>query len=493
MNAEIIDLSGNADEVEFVASSPNRKRKRTAIMEVLEIFPDAKESFVTQLLEEHDRNVAIVVQRMAEHPYEKKEIKNANDWNEANKKIDYMTSSSFQPSDLYFRQVKPAILQRFRFLSHRDADKILRRANHHYAIAHDYVWKALIGGPTLPLQLQLDRVLSACNRGKAPQDRSTFPLSPLKKPRQTAATMITDATLVQEMEYVAAKCEKWIDETKKQLDRQIQKHQAEASGQAVECMCCCDTNEFSQMVSCTEGAHLFCEDCINNYAKSQVFGSGNLGMDKKTKTPALALQCCYGDCTATFDRTFLERALDRQTLQKYDEIAFSMSVSAAGVPIHRCPRCDFAADVPESQRVFSCLQCQFESCIECGQEAHIPFKCEEVEKDKRDTNQRVTVEEAISAALIRKCPSCKKPFVKTEGCNKMRCGCGAFSCYLCQRKIQGYDHFCQTAHCTHGQCGKCPLYSKPEDDLKKMRAAGVQAATEVGSTDINVDQMLKTT
>lgn len=485
--AEIIDMS-NDDPVEFIGTSnSSRKRKRTALKEVLDIFPDAKESFVNELLAQYDQSVANVVQQMVETPYEKTELKKT-DWK--NDEIDYMSSSSFAPSPLYTVQVKPALLQRFRFLSHRDADKLLNGSRFHYAIAHDLVWNALKGTTDCPLQEQLDRVLNALNRGQAPAQRLSI-LSPLKKARRSAATMITESTLVKETEYVSAKCDAWISHTKKQLEKQSQKKQAEVTGEAVECMCCCDTNEFSQMVACEEGAHLFCEECLNNYAKHQVFSSGNLGMDKKTKKPALALQCLYGDCAAGFDRTFLERALDKKTLEKHDEIAFTMSVDAAGVSVRHCPRCDFAADVPESQRVFSCLQCQFESCIECRQESHIPFKCEEV-KDKTNTNNRVTVEEAISEALIRKCYSCRKPFIKSEGCNKIRCGCGAISCYLCQQSINGYQHFCQTPHCVHKKCGKCPLYTKHEDDIKKMRAAGIQAADGVGTTDIDVDAIINT-
>jgi E3 ubiquitin-protein ligase RNF216 len=92
------------------------------------------------------------------------------------------------------------------------------------------------------------------------------------------------------------------------------------------------------------------------------------------------------------------------------------------------------------------------------------------------------VEEAISEAVIRKCPKCKKPIIKSDGCNKIRCACGAFMCYVCQKAIKDYSHFCQTAHCTHPpkSCKKCPLYTKAEeDDARAMREAGYAAAEKV--------------
>jgi E3 ubiquitin-protein ligase RNF216 len=122
------------------------------------------------------------------------------------------------------------------------------------------------------------------------------------------------------------------------------------------------------------------------------------------------------------------------------------------------------------------------------------FRCDEVVKDKVLTEGRLAVEEAITAAKIRRCPSCKKGFIKESGCNKITCGCGNKICYLCQESITGYEHFCRTPHCTHKDgCTKCPLYTNAEeDDLRAMRQAGFTAAEEVklahaGTADLQID------
>lgn len=138
--------------------------------------------------------------------------------------------------------------------------------------------------------------------------------------------------------------------------------------------------------------------------------------------------------------------------------------------------------------IFHCpdADCAQETCRNCLEPAHIPLKCSEVEK-KSETQGRLRVEEAITAAKIRTCPKpgCGKKFVKTDGCNKMTCpGCQTWSCYICRALIiqgVGYKHFCQTPHCQHkDNCKACPLYSKvEEDDLRAMREAGLQAAEEV--------------
>jgi TRIAD3 protein (E3 ubiquitin-protein ligase RNF216) len=180
-----------------------------------------------------------------------------------------------------------------------------------------------------------------------------------------------------------------------------------------------------------------------------------------------------------------------KVLQKYDELQFQVSIERAGLDdVCTCPKCGFQAALDPSQRIFCCPveDCQFESCRSCGEPSHIPLRCDEVEKDK-ETKGRLTVEEAITAAKIRKCPKCAQGFIKSDGCNKIRCGCGAFVCYVCRAKIKDYSHFCQTPHCEHQACRKCPLYTKSEeDDARAMREAGLSAAKQVQTeSEANVD------
>eukprot|EP00540_Astrosyne_radiata_P004859 CAMPEP_0116848434 /NCGR_PEP_ID=MMETSP0418-20121206/14995_1 /TAXON_ID=1158023 /ORGANISM="Astrosyne radiata, Strain 13vi08-1A" /LENGTH=268 /DNA_ID=CAMNT_0004480005 /DNA_START=194 /DNA_END=1000 /DNA_ORIENTATION=+ len=252
------------------------------------------------------------------------------------------------------------------------------------------------------------------------------------------------------------------------------------------------------MVSCRDGGHLFCVDCIRRNTESLVFQSGNLGYDRITKRQATELLCMHSDgCGSGFTPRSLERALPQAVLEKHDEMQLRTVATVAGIHnLCTCPQCGFQAELPDERRIFTCpvQDCRHESCRQCGEAPHIPLRCDEV-KNKQTEEGRLTVEEAISAARIRTCPQCSKRFVKDDGCNKMVCACGTMICYVCRQEIDGYDHFCQEAGCDHENCGACPMDSTSrQDERRALREAGLRAAEGVqkdAKVEISVDSILQ--
>ena len=266
---------------------------------------------------------------------------------------------------------------------------------------------------------------------------------------------------------------------------------------------------------------MFCKACIVQYVESQVFGSGNLGIDKETKKPALEIKCCEGSgCSSGFPEEILQNVLPPKTWEKYSEMQARAQIEQAGLGANlaMCPKCGYQAEVPQMQNIFECPveSCQFRSCRKCGKASHIPLRCEEVQNNRRDEG-RLKIEEALSEAKMRTCPKCNNKFIKSVGCNRMTCACGMKMCYVCRKPLdkvrgKGYKHFCQVFECNHKLCGKCRLYSNDaEDDAQAMREAGIAAkeafeanlqnetdnggggivATTVEDLQLNVDEIMR--
>lgn len=147
-----------------------------------------------------------------------------------------------------------------------------------------------------------------------------------------------------------------------------------------------------------------------------------------------------------------------------------------------CPFCPYAAEYPpiEENHEFKCQapECQRVSCRLCNLDSHIPKSCEEHAKEN-GLSLRRQIEEAMSAALIRKCNKCSTPFVKEEGCNKMICtrkGCFSVQCYICSKSCSGYDHFDDINR--GGKAGNCRLFENVEQRHDEEVMEAEKAALE---------------
>ncbi|XP_022085000.1 mucin-17-like isoform X2 [Acanthaster planci] len=275
----------------------------------------------------------------------------------------------------------------------------------------------------------------------------------------------------------------------------LNENEYEAEGQLIECGCCFAEVTFETMVQCLDG-HLFCDSCLQRYAKESVYGQGKAH-----------LTCMTDGCDSSYPRDQLEKCLSANDMAKYDERVQEESIQLAGMDgLVRCPHCDFAAVLDPGDKVFSCqnTDCMKETCRHCGEDwkDHFGKRCEEIEK-KSETNMRLSYEERMSQAQIRTCHRCKAGIMKDQGCNKsqfycrcqdfghimssiasfilgllnkhakMTCRCGAKMCYICRKPDIDYNHFCGHAR-NPGQgctvCTKCSLWTDPaEDDARAVK------------------------
>lgn len=278
-----------------------------------------------------------------------------------------------------------------------------------------------------------------------------------------------------------------IDEEARKKAYEVYLKECEANRLLLECECCYTENLPEETIQCA-GGHLFCKTCAQRYVESRLAGD--------TGVPQLRCPSTDG-CQALLTRSELLRVLSQDLYDKYEKLLEKASIEAVKLHgglegLEQCPFCDFAMEMnlpPEENRIFVCLneQCGKESCRLCKEENHIPFPCEKKEK-KAQTSYRLTMEESMTDALIRECPTCKEKgvvsrFVKETGCNKMTCPkCKGWVCYQCCAAIPkkvGYGHFCQHAR-NPGQkckkCDKCDLWTGSEKDLEKLEADRVLQA-----------------
>jgi TRIAD3 protein (E3 ubiquitin-protein ligase RNF216) len=206
---------------------------------------------------------------------------------------------------------------------------------------------------------------------------------------------------------------------------EINLHRAQRDNDMGECQCCFAQYPLNRMTSCSgKDLHLFCMDCPKQYIETEI-GQGK------------CRPVCFAstDCKGTFSRAQLQQVLDQRTFDRLEHLQQQQDLAAAGLDfLSECPFCDYKQECPpiEVDKEFRCqnTKCGKTSCRLCNKETHIPLSCEEAKKDDKLTLRHV-VEEAMSAALIRKCNKCQQPFVKEYGCNKMSCtNCGNKQWYV---------------------------------------------------------------
>ncbi|KAF8907296.1 hypothetical protein CPB84DRAFT_298608 [Gymnopilus junonius] len=233
-------------------------------------------------------------------------------------------------------------------------------------------------------------------------------------------------------------------------------------GTGIECQCCFAEYAFDKMVQCAE-AHLFCRDCVSQYASTKLGEHNHL------------INCMHEcGCKEPFPVSELRRILSPKLMDLYERVKQQKEIEAAGLEgLEECPFCEWKCVLEasnEEERLFRCGNeeggCGVVSCRMCKKKEHLPKTCEEAEADKH-LDGRHAIEEAMTRALMRNCPKCKKAFVKDQGCNKMTCpNCRTLSCYVCRQVIKGYDHFDQTpvGRASASKAGgKCLLWDQVEE------------------------------
>uniref|UniRef100_A0A672JTR0 E3 ubiquitin-protein ligase RNF216-like n=1 Tax=Sinocyclocheilus grahami TaxID=75366 RepID=A0A672JTR0_SINGR len=444
---------------------------------VMDLFPDVQDAYVAELIERGDlKDLNVICNILLENPdYPKK----ANSVVTQSSVLLETNDSETQESENYFDYVKlktvgpevviqaaDMLMGDFRMLSCQDIKWALNCLKGHYAITRKALFEAL-----KKWQENSTDPSGKKKRRREPNERAfidfkfeqgSFKLERkmyfLEKNRRWSRGNETtlEPSLLEELQFYEQKAKEMAEHEDFLLALQVNEEQYQKDGQLIECGCCCGEFAFEEMTQCTDG-HLFCKECLVKYAQEAVFGSGRS-----------ELSCMDGSCTCSFPTSELEKVLPENILYKYYERQAEEAVAATCADeLVRCPFCNFPALLDKDISLFSCPNPRCRKVSPC-----------------HNTKFCIQVEEKMTAARVRKCHKCATGLVKSEGCNRMSCRCGAFMCYLCREPINGYNHFCQHARspgapCRH--CKKCSLWTDPTQDDERI----IQEIQKEGEAELN--------
>ena len=227
-------------------------------------------------------------------------------------------------------------------------------------------------------------------------------------------------------------------EKKKTEEQELFKHE-ESAQSLKECPICCNPMIVSsKMLKICDNGHMMCASCTKNYTESLYHQT------------VVFFPCAF-DCKLLISNSVVRSVWDTSRYSRLLEDRISVHVKDAIA----CPFCRYGNKnlvKPEIQ----CLNCHKKFCVSCKKTAHFPLECYQ-----KENGLCKVVEEAMTSALVRRCPKCMIPFIKQEACcNKILCGkCQAVSCYICKKIVTGYDHFYGQGIMPSEAPGKCPLYS----------------------------------
>ncbi|GAA5859456.1 hypothetical protein JCM8547_006832 [Rhodosporidiobolus lusitaniae] len=312
---------------------------------------------------------------------------------------------------------------------------------------------------------------------KKPEKDRSFTMLKGSKPRTGKGKGRAHEEFERERIWVVVELPKYLSLLSRRASAEAKLEAEIASGAFFECGCCFADSALSQMVTCIEGCE-FCKDCARMNAESQV------GM-RKYVLPCMSTS----GCKSTFSEREAERFLPRKTLNALHKIKQEKELGEAGIEgLEMCPFCPFCCIIENpDERLFYCQRddCKIVSCRQCKKKDHLPKTCAEV-----DDNAKIStvhkVEEAMSEALIRRCPKpgCGEPYVKENGtCNKIICSsCRTLSCYICNQIITGYQHFANAGSNAPGGSEKgatCDLWDDTSArNFQEVEAARIKAEAE---------------
>ncbi|PRP81313.1 ATP dependent helicase [Planoprotostelium fungivorum] len=222
-------------------------------------------------------------------------------------------------------------------------------------------------------------------------------------------------------------------------------------------ICLEDLVDVDDVVSVKGCQHMFCRECLGHYISyksrdsSLLYHRITLVHREAEQTlrienvdaygiPCPAKQCQHimliNEMIPVADQeaidTFLRMSEVHRTNQAELDAQAADDIDSDG-GLYRCKHCHCTTihRILRSGRQ-QCSRCKFVSCPKCNQRHPTYFICD--------------ADEPKMNIVLSRCPKCKSPVEKSDGCDHMTCRCGAHFCWRCGKQSSGqfvYNHLDQ--------------------------------------------------
>jgi hypothetical protein len=181
--------------------------------------------------------------------------------------------------------------------------------------------------------------------------------------------------------------------------------------------------------------HYYCNGCLQHLLTSAINGK---------QVPL----CCIGNqnhCRTPIPIPVIERFLPLARVNQLLENAFRVFVDQHPQNFRYCstPDCAQIYRVTKKPAFSQCPSCFAEICSRCHSESHEGLTCDEwaLRRDPEE-QERLLRRWAQGNSNVKRCPDCRIFIEKVDGCNHMRCLCGAHVCWICRKSFNDgiYEH-----------------------------------------------------
>eukprot|EP00794_Sanderia_malayensis_P018093 gene18093-19900_t len=252
----------------------------------------------------------------------------------------------------------------------------------------------------------------------------------------------------------------------------------------------------TQLLKCL---HSFCNHCWGMYLTERIVAG------------VVGIKCPGYDCETVVDVVTVLGIVRGELASKYLHMLFESSIMQRD-DWQWCPGCERAAFCGgfqqevggsneirkrgftglQDQPVVSCA-CKRDWCFSCLRKPHWPARCEHVEEYDKTARKYAgffydSMGQPIKTSVeLKKCPFCKTPVSKNNGCNYMLCRCGRNFCWNCSKPFDSkHPTYCKT------KSVEVRVFSSLEDAFKgrdKEKKSYLKRVMSYSSRIIQVSRM----